>query len=181
MTEQETGKILAMISEIYPIFRKDRNPETILKVWHAVLKDSHYIDMQDALIQYVAEDTGGFPPPPGALLKIAGEIEQWDEVPGFLTVCRLVSRAVRHGPGSAEEEFRALPREAREIIGSPENLRAWAAMDSAKQEKTMHRFSDKAAALFSFPLLLPAASQSQEDSAADPPPETGTSPARNHK
>ncbi len=181
MTEQETGKILAMISEIYPLFRKDRNPETILKVWHAVLKDSHYIDMQDALIRYIAEDTGGFPPPPGALLKIAGEIEQWDEVPGFLTVCRLVSRAVRHGPGSAEDEFRALPREAREIIGSPEKLRTWAAMSGAEQNKTMLRFSAKAASLFDFPLPLPAASQSREDSAADPLPGTGTSPARSHR
>ena len=137
MTEQETNKILAMITEIYPSFRKDRNPGITSQVWHTVLKDKHYIDVQDALQEFIRTDTKGFPPAPGALLAIADRIGQWDEVPGPLTTSRLVRRAIRHGPGYAEAEFSTFPAEIKSIVGSPENLRAWASMPGTQQEKVL--------------------------------------------
>ena len=94
MTEQETNKILAMITEIYPSFRKDRNPGITSQIWYTVLKDKHYIDVQDALQEFFRTDTKGFPPQLGALLAIADRIGQWDEVPGPLTTGRLIRRAI---------------------------------------------------------------------------------------
>ena len=137
MTEQETNKILAMITEIYPSFRKDRNPGITSQVWHTVLKDKHYIDVQDALQEFIRTDTKGFPPAPGALLAIADRIGQWDEVPCPLTTGRLIRRAIRHGPEYAEKEFSAFPPEIRNIIGSPEDLRAWAAVEKQQQGKIL--------------------------------------------
>ena len=143
MTEQETRKILSMISEIYPSFRKDRIAGIVLEIWSTVLKDSHFVDVNDALMQYIARDTRGFPPLPGVLLEIVSDITQWDEVPGILTACRLIRRAVRHGPEYAEEEFRALPPMVRNLLGSPKVLRTWASLDPPKQESAMDRFSKK--------------------------------------
>ena len=137
MREQETNKILAMITEIYPSFRKDRNPGITSQIWHTILKDKHYIDVQDALGEFVRTDTKGFPPAPGALLGIVDRIGQWDEIPGPLTADRLIRRAIRHGPGYAEEEFSAFPTEIRRIAGSPENLRTWASLDKEQQEEIL--------------------------------------------
>ena len=145
MKEQETNKILAIIVEAYPSFRKDRNPVITSQLWHETLGGKHYVDVQDALLRYIAEDTRGFPPTPGALLEIVSKMEGNDDVPALLPLCRLACRAIRHGPEHAEEGFRALPSGVRRIIGSAENLKALASLDKPQQTKAIAKLTKRLA------------------------------------
>ena len=125
----ETGKILAVISEIYPSFRKDRNIEATAKIWQQVFAQTPYEQVSQALTSYIATDTKGFPPVPGALnerifqareLNGMNENEAWS----------LVYKALHRGFYNSREEFDKLPEEIRKIVGHPRQLQEWATLDT---------------------------------------------------
>ena len=97
----------------------------------------------NSLMQYIAEDTKGFPPTPGALLKIVNKMEENDDVPALLPACRLVRRAIRHGPEYAEEEFEALSPGVQAIIGSTETLGTLASLNKSQQEESVSRLTER--------------------------------------
>ena len=59
MNAQETGKILSVISEMYPSFRKDRNIQTTQDVWLTIFQHTPYEAVEQALMAYIATDTKG--------------------------------------------------------------------------------------------------------------------------
>ena len=128
MTREETRKILAVIAEVYPAFKKDRNPAVISEVWYSVFTDVAYDDVQQALMEFIATDTQGFAPPPGKLRAMIvrriqpaalSEAEAW----------RLVWRAISRSGYYSGEEFRKLPPILQRVVGSPANLHEWAMSD----------------------------------------------------
>ena len=128
MNKTETGKILASISEIYPSFRKDRNIEATAKIWLKIFEQVPYDRVMQALTSYIATDTKGFPPVPGALnaliwqaedAKSMSEEEAWS----------LVYRALRRSGYNSREEFEKLPEEIRRIVVHPSQLHEWAMLD----------------------------------------------------
>ena len=148
MTMEEARKILAVITEQYPAFRKDRNPGITLQLWHGVLHDKHYVDVMDALQEFYQTDTKGFPPTPGALREIVNRMEMWDEVSGPLTDCRLARRAILHGPEYAEEEFKILPHHVQAVIGTAENLRALTLLNKTQQEASVSKLTSRITAAY---------------------------------
>ena len=128
MTAQETNKILALMVEVYPKFNEGRDPMVTSKLWSTLFQNEPYEWVEKAFMAFVATDTKGFPPSPGAIkekiLQLTGteeptEIEAWG----------LVLKAVSNGLYGAKSEFEKLPKEIQEIIGSPDRLREWAALD----------------------------------------------------
>lgn len=129
MNKSETGKILAVISEIYPSFRKDRNIEATAAVWQQIFDRTPYELVSRALTAYIATDTKGFPPVPGALnerICLIREAEEMDENEAW----SLVYRAMCRGIYNSGEEFRKLPEEIRKIVGHPRQLHEWAMLDA---------------------------------------------------
>ena len=129
MNEQETGKILSVISEMYPSFRKDRNIQATQDIWFTIFEHTPYELVSQALMSYIATDTKGFPPVPGALnericqareLNGMNENEAWSLV--FKALCR--------GIYNSEEEFSKLPEEIQRIVGHPRQLHEWAMLDT---------------------------------------------------
>lgn len=129
MNMKETGKILSVISEMYPSFRKDRNIEATAKIWQQIFAQTPYDLVSRALTSYIATDAKGFPPVPGALnericqareLNGMNENEAWS----------LVYRAVCRGIYNSREEFDKLPEEIRQIVGHPSQLHEWAMLDA---------------------------------------------------
>ena len=129
MNMTETGKILAVISEMYPSFRKDRNIEATAKIWQQIFAQTPYEQVSEALTSYISTDTKGFPPVPGALnericqareLNGMNENEAWS----------LVYRALCRGIYNSEEEFNKLPEEIQRIVGHPRQLHEWAMLDA---------------------------------------------------
>ena len=87
-----------------------------------------YEQISRALMSYIATDTKGFPPVPGALnaliwqaedAKSMSEEEAWS----------LVYRALRRSGYNSREEFEKLPEEIRRIVVHPSQLHEWAMLD----------------------------------------------------
>ena len=129
MNQQETNKILALMVEVYPKFNESRNPQVTSRLWSALFADEPYEWVEKAFMAYVATDTRGFPPSPGAIkekiMQLSGqeeptELEAWDKV--YKAICR--------SGYNSREEFEKLPKGIREIVGSPRQLFEWSQMDS---------------------------------------------------
>lgn len=131
MNAQETGKILATISEVYPSFRKDRNIQATQDVWLTVFEHTPYRTVERALIAYIAADAKGFPPVPGAINE---KIRQMRELSGLSEndAWILVLKAVRRGIYNSAEEFAKLPEEVQRAVGHPSQLHEWAMLDAGE-------------------------------------------------
>ena len=129
MTLQETIKVLAIITEVYPAFAKDRNIRNTAELWARFFEDEPFPAVEAAVMQFIATDTKGFAPSIGqikaALHNVAGA-EELSEVEAWA----LVSKACRNGYYGYKEEFAKLPPVIQEVIGEPEVLRDWAVMDT---------------------------------------------------
>ena len=129
MNRQETGRILSVISEVYPSFRKDRNIEATCAVWQRVFEHTPYALVEQALMSYIATDPKGFPPVPGAINERIGQMRElggMNENEAWSLVYRALCRGIYH----AREEFDKLPEEVRRIVGDPAQLHEWAMLDT---------------------------------------------------
>ena len=129
MNENETGKILSVISEMYPSFRKDRNIDATARVWQKIFEHTPYAAVEQALMAYIATDTKGFPPVPGAInerIMQARELSGLTENDAWVLVLKAVSRGIYN----SREEFEKLPEEVQRIVGHPRQLYEWAMMDA---------------------------------------------------
>ena len=129
MTDNETGMILSVICEMYPAFRKDRNIEVTQRVWQKIFAGTPYELVSQALMSYMATDTKGYPPVPGALNE---RIAQMRELTGMNEneAWSLVYRALCRGIYNSREEFEKLPEEVQQIVGHPSQLYEWAMLDA---------------------------------------------------
>ena len=128
MTTEETAMILAMVTETYPAFRKDRNPQVTAKIWQRIFQNTPYAMVENALITYIATDTKGFPPQPGALNALIAESMRADE-PTEDEAWAMVLKAISRGLYNSREEFDKLSREIQRIVGSPQQIHDWAYLD----------------------------------------------------
>ena len=128
MTKEETNRILTIIYETYPLFRKDRDPQFTSEIWHAVFRNAPYELVSQALMEFIATDTKGFHPVPGALRAIILRRMQQEELPDA-EAWRLTRKAISASLYYSREEFDRLPQAVRDIVRNPATLREWAAMD----------------------------------------------------
>ena len=117
MTKQETSQILMIIAEVYPLFRKDRDPEFTANIWHVLFQDVSYDQAKQALTDFIATDTKGFPPTPGALRELIFSRKEPNEL-SEMEAWNLTLRAIRRGNYYAKQEFDKLPPAVRRVIGS---------------------------------------------------------------
>ena len=131
MNTEETGKILSVIAQIYPSFRKDRNIEATAKIWQQLFERVPYDTVSRALMNYIATDTKGFPPVPGAInerIMQARELSGLTENDAWVLVLKAVSRGIYN----SGEEFAKLPAEVQRIVGHPAQLHEWALLDAGE-------------------------------------------------
>jgi hypothetical protein len=129
LNKQETGKILTLICEMYPSFKKDRNIQVAQTVWQRIFRQTPYDLVRDALLSYIATDTKGYPPVPGAINERIGQMR---ELAGMNEneAWGLVYKALCRGIYNSREEFDKLPEDIRQIIGHPRQLHEWAMLDT---------------------------------------------------
>ena len=132
MDRQETMKILSVLRGAYPAFYRDtsrQEAEAIVNLWAGMFAEDDYQLVAAAVKALIVSDEKGFPPAIGQVKKYIRklmapqertEIEAWT----------LVSKAIRNGTWGAKEEFDALPPDIQQLVGRPEQLTAWARMDS---------------------------------------------------
>ena len=131
MTLSETARLLALIQAYYPKFAEGRDIDVTAKAWQLIFADDQYDKAQKAVLAYVATETKGFPPMPGALKDL---MHQKPDTMSAMQAWHLVRKAAENGWYHSEEEFNKLPPLCQRIVGAPGTLKDWAVMDVSELE-----------------------------------------------
>lgn len=132
MTRQETGIIMDILATAYPRFYAGQDapdPEKAVALWAEMFAEDDVAVVAAAVKALIATDDKGFPPHIGAVKAKVRQITQ----PAGMTAqeaWNLVAKAIRNSAYESREEYDRLPKEIQRLVGSPNQLRDWALMDS---------------------------------------------------
>lgn len=132
MNQTETLKIMAILRGAYPAFYRDmsrKEAESVVALWAEMFAEDDVAIVAAAVKALIATDDKGFPPHIGAVKAKVRQITQ----PSGMTpqeAWNLVAKAIRNSAYESREEYDKLPREVQRLVGSPNQLRDWALMDS---------------------------------------------------
>lgn len=132
MTKKEMAEIIAIMQANYPDdFRgmSDKAMNGKINLWFMQFRDDDYMEVLAAVMAHIATDTGRFMPPVGVIKAKLTEIRLPEEMTPQ-EAWELVSRATRNSTYNSGEEFAKLPPVVQRIVGSPMQLKEWAAMDT---------------------------------------------------
>lgn len=132
MTKKEMAEIIAIMQANYPDdFRgmSDAAMHGKINLWFMQFRDDDYKEVLAAVMAHIATDTNRFMPPVGVIKAKLVEIRQPDEMTE-LEAWELVSKATRNSSYNSAEEFAKLPPVVQRLVGSPMQLKEWAAMDT---------------------------------------------------
>ena len=132
MTRDETKQILMILETSYANFHVENKTQTV-DVWHMLLKDFTYKDIQLALVTYIQTSGSAFAPSVAELIAMTRkpvELAQMDEV----TAWTQVRKAIKRGLYYSEEEFNKLSPEVQKAVGAPAQIREWAQLPSDEIE-----------------------------------------------
>lgn len=145
MDREDTKKILKVIKTEWPHSFSNMSREEMqdmLVLWSEMFQDDDPCLVGTAVKAIVVGGNRAFAPNIGAIKEEMRKLLPSD--PDSLPTGEawaLVSKAAANGAYGAEEEFSRLPPLIRKAVGSPGQLKAWAAMDS-------ETFHSDAASLF---------------------------------
>lgn len=132
MDRHETAMVLSILRAAYPNFYKGMGKEdlnSIVNLWLSMFEEDPPENVAAAVKALIATDTKGFPPHIGAVKEKLRQIT----TPAMMTeqeAWALVANAIRNGTYGSQKEFDALPLTIQRIVGSPNQLKEWAAMDA---------------------------------------------------
>ena len=132
MTRQETGIIMDILATAYPRFYAGPDapdPEKAVALWAEMFAEDDVAVVAAAVKALIATDDKGFPPHIGAVKAKVRQITQ----PTGMTpqeAWNLVAKAIRNSAYDSREEYDKLPKDIQRLVGSPNQLRDWATMDS---------------------------------------------------
>ena len=132
MNQTETLKIMAVLRGAYPAFYRDmsrKEAESVVALWVEMFAEDDVAIVAAAVKALIATDDKGFPPHIGAVKAKVRQITQ----PSGMTpqeAWNLVAKAIRNSAYESREEYDKLPKEIQRLVGSPNQLRDWALMDS---------------------------------------------------
>lgn len=132
MTREETLAIMSVLRAAYPTYYRDmtrHEAESVVALWEEMFRDDTAEVVALAVKAHIANDKKGFPPHIGAIKEAIVKIttpEQMTEAEAW----GLVIRAISNGTYGSKQEFDALPPVIQRLVGSPNQLKEWAAMDA---------------------------------------------------
>jgi len=122
MTITETKRIIAVIVATYPNYHPD-DIDTTVQIWHEVLEDYSYRQIDNALKRYIKAESKGFAPSIGQIIeKIPTGVPEITETEAW----SMVSKALRNSAYNYQAEYDALPPAVQRSVGSAEQLHYWA-------------------------------------------------------
>lgn len=132
MTREETLKIFAVMKANYPNFYKGMtrtDAEAQVALWCEMFADETYQLVGAALKSYIATDETGYPPNVGKIKANIRKLTQREELTEQEAV-NMVLKACTNSTYNAKSEFDKLPPTLQRLVGSPGQLKEWAAMES---------------------------------------------------
>lgn len=131
MTREETLAIMSVLRAAYPTYYRDmtrHEAESVVALWEEMFRDDTAEVVALAVKAHIANDKKGFPPHIGAIKEAIVRVT----TPAQMTegeAWSLVYHAISNGTYDSKKEFAALPPMLQRIVGSPDQLKEWAAMD----------------------------------------------------
>ena len=131
MTLEETSAVMDVLTVAYPHFYKTQTDSEKLMaatLWADMFADEPVGVVLAAVKSFIASDEKGYPPTIGAVkakIRLITTPKEMTEQEAWA----LVAKAVRNGTYGSREEYDKLPAVIQRIVGSPTQLREWAAMD----------------------------------------------------
>ena len=130
MNTEETLTIMGVLKAAYPSYYKDmsrRDAEGVVSLWQTMFADEPVELVAAAVKAHIATDKKGFPPHIGAIkdaiVKLTAPQEMTEaEAWGY------IFKATQNSTWSSKEEFDKLPPILQRLVGSPNQLKEWAAM-----------------------------------------------------
>lgn len=131
MNRAETLKILSVLRATFPQFYRGLGKnelDNIVSIWNEMFLDDPYEIVGAAVKTLIASDSSGYPPVIGkvkekirllTMTETMTEAEAWSKV----------YKALQNGSYGSVEEFNKLPPVLQRCVGSPAQLKEWAAMD----------------------------------------------------
>lgn len=132
MNREEVLMVMTVLRGAYPQFYRGitaKEAEATVSLWAEMFAEDDVAIVAAAVKALIATDDKGFPPHIGAVKAKVRQITQ----PSGMTpqeAWNLVAKAIRNSAYESREEYDKLPREVQRLVGSPNQLRDWALMDS---------------------------------------------------
>lgn len=108
---------------------KRSDAESVVALWEEMFRDDSAQVVALSVKAHIANDRKGFPPHIGAIKEAIVKITTPEEMTEA-EAWSMVARAIRNGTYVAQKEFDALPPVIQRLVGSPNQLKEWAAMDA---------------------------------------------------
>ena len=128
----ETAKLMAVLETAYPMFyakKTQQEREDAIRLWAEMFAEEPGEVVAVAVKALIKSRVSTFPPGIGEITEKIQQIMQPDQMTE-LEAWSLVLKAVRNSNYNSGEEFNKLPPVVQRLVGSPNQLREWAAMDS---------------------------------------------------
>lgn len=132
MTYDETIGIMSVLKAAYPAYYKGmskRDAVAAVQLWSQMLADEPVEVVAMAVKARITGDARGFPPGIGEIQQEIDRLRFPDRL-GEAEAWVRVRRAISNGLYGSQQEFDRLPDEVKGVVGGPEQIRAWAAMES---------------------------------------------------
>ena len=132
MNRIETLTIMKVLQAAYPNFYKGMTKgaaDDIVDLWATMFADDPVEVVALAVKSHIASDSKGFPPHIGAIKEAIGKLKAPKETTEQ-EAWNMIKNATRNSLYGSREEFDKLPPVVQKLVGSPNQLREWAAMDS---------------------------------------------------
>lgn len=130
MTYEETLSIMSVLKAAYPNYYKDMrrsDADAVVALWVEMFRDDPAEIVAMAVKAHIATDKKGFPPHIGAIKEAIVKLRTPNEMTE-MEAWALVNKATQNSTWNAKEEFDKLPPVIQRLVGSPQQLRDWAAM-----------------------------------------------------
>lgn len=132
MTREETIAIMGTMRAAFPAFYRDMSKDSALAVvslWTEMFKDDSPALVAAAVKALIAAQVEGYPPTIGAVKEKMRQLSEPDELTAA-QAWALVERACSNGLYGSVEEFAKLPPIVQKAVGTPNQLKEWAMMES---------------------------------------------------
>lgn len=132
MNKKDAAQIISIFQTNYPDSFRDKTDELLIatiNLWATMFADDDANKVTAAVMAHIASDDNRFMPPVGVIKKMLYKVDnpnQMTESEAFA----MIRKAVANSNYGAKEEFAKLPPVLQTLVGSPNQLRDWAAMDS---------------------------------------------------
>ncbi len=132
MNREEVMQALSILKAAFPhSFQKmtRADAESMITLWERQFADEDPQAVGAAVDNLIATRTTGFSPAIGEIKEQLHRLRTVDEM-NDSQAWTLVEKACQRGLYNAKEEFEKLPPDVQTAVGGPEQLKAWAMMDS---------------------------------------------------